>query len=343
MSETPSDLPRLAVIPGDPNGVGPELVLRLLARPETGEQARILLVGDRHVCDLGAERAGIDIDLVPAGEAEDPWSQGSNIVLREIETIAPSQITTGQSSQAGGHSALACLEAALDLARQGTVDGVLFGPLNKAAMHMAGLAYEDELQHMAAYLGVRGIIGELNVLEGLWSSRVTSHVPIKKVAALITRDRILETIGLCDRALRATGLERPRLVVAALNPHAGDGGNFGREEIDIIAPAVEMATAQGLEVSGPWPADTVFLKAKAGEADGVVTMYHDQGQIAMKLMGFDRGVTVLGGLPFPVTTPAHGTAYDIVGQGKASLEAMRQAFVLGARMAKNRRLAQAAE
>jgi 4-hydroxythreonine-4-phosphate dehydrogenase len=133
---------------------------------------------------------------------------------------------------------------------------------------------------------------------------------------------------------------RPRIAVAALNPHAGDQGNFGREEIDLIRPAVAEAARLQIDVTGPWPADTVFLKAKAGEIDAVVTMYHDQGQIAMKLMGFDRGVTVQGGLPIPVATPAHGTAFDIAGQGKANLGATRAAFELLIRMARSHHLQQ---
>jgi 4-hydroxythreonine-4-phosphate dehydrogenase len=158
------------------------------------------------------------------------------------------------------------------------------------------------------------------------------------VVGNITEDRIIESIHLVNRTLKAAGVGYPKLAVAALNPHAGDKGNFGREEIDLIGPAVERAAAQQINVSGPWPADTVFLKAKAGEVDAVVTMYHDQGQIAMKLMGFDRGITVQGGLPVPVTTPAHGTAFDIAGQGKANLSATRAAFDLLVRMAAARPL-----
>jgi 4-hydroxythreonine-4-phosphate dehydrogenase len=141
--------------------------------------------------------------------------------------------------------------------------------------------------------------------------------------------------------MRAAGFERPRIGVAGLNPHAGDGGNFGREEIDIIAPAVERAKRDGVAADGPYPSDTVFLRAKAGQFDAVLTMYHDQGQIAMKLIGFDRGVTMLGGYPFPICTPAHGTAYDIAGQGIANVGAAREALLLAIRMAERRALAAA--
>ncbi len=173
-------------------------------------------------------------------------------------------------------------------------------------------------------------------------ARVTSHVPLKDVAELITETGILDAIDLIDGELKRAGNPAPRIGVAGLNPHAGDGGNFGREEIDVIAPAVERAKMEGYAVAGPYPADTIFVRAKKGEFDAVVTMYHDQGQIAMKLMGFGRGVTVQGGLPVPVTTPAHGTAYDIVGKGIAEIESTRQAFLIACRIGESlRRTAEA--
>lgn len=171
------------------------------------------------------------------------------------------------------------------------------------------------------------------MLESIWNARVTSHIPLSAVAATITGDSILTELALTDQCLRQAGIERPRIAVAALNPHAGDGGNFGREEIEVIEPAVEAAKAKGFDVVGPYPADTVYLRAPKEGCHAVLTMYHDQGQIAMKLMGFDRGVTMLGGLPFPICTPAHGTAYDIAGKGIANIGATRAALLLAARMA----------
>ena len=160
--------------------------------------------------------------------------------------------------------------------------------------------------------------------------------------ALITEDRIIERLRLTRDALSRSGHERPRIGVAALNPHAGDGGAFGREEIEVIAPAVRKAQAEGLEVTGPFPSDTVFLRARRGEFDAVLTMYHDQGQIAIKLLGFDQGVTLIGGeLPFPITTPAHGTAYDIAGRGIANPEPTWRAFDIACRLAERGPLASA--
>jgi 4-hydroxythreonine-4-phosphate dehydrogenase len=219
---------------------------------------------------------------------------------------------------------------------------VCFTPFNKQAMHLGGLAHEDELRHVAHELGFTGVCGELNVLDELWTARVTSHVPLREVADLITPERVRDAVVLIDGALRAAGKEAPRIAVAGLNPHAGEGGVFGREEIDVIAPGVELARAAGAQVEGPYPADTLFLRARDGRYDAVVSMYHDQGQIGLKLMGFDRGVTVFGGLPIPIATPAHGTAYNIAGRNRADPRAIRQAFNLCTRMAAAHRRARAA-
>ena len=178
--------------------------------------------------------------------------------------------------------------------------------------------------------------GEFNILGDLWNARVTSHIPLSQVPGAITEAAILRSLRLTHDAMTAAGFARPRIAVAALNPHAGDGGNFGREEIDLIEPAVQKGSTEGIAVDGPFPSDTVFLRAKGGQYDAVLTMYHDQGQIAMKLMGFERGVTMLGGYPFPICTPAHGTAYDIAGRGIANPGAAREAFLLAARAASRR-------
>src|SRR6185295_12703600 len=174
------------------------------------------------------------------------------------------------------------------------------------------------------------------------TSRVTSHVPLKDVSGMLTQDSIVENIALLTRGLRASGLDKPRIAVCGFNPHNGDGGAFGREEIYIIEPAVERARKEGFPADGPYPADTIFVRAtrKDGQRyDGVLTMFHDQGQIAMKLMGFERGVTVPGGLPIPIATPAHGTAYDIAGRGIANTGAMQNAFALACRMGATRQAA----
>src|SRR5882724_10217400 len=199
-------------------------------------------------------------------------------------------------------------------------------------MKMAGLEEEDELRFLAGLLRHTGYCSEINICGNLWTTRVTSHVPFREVADLITAEKVCAAARGIDRALRANGIGAPQIAVAGLNPHAGEGGLMGTEEIREIGPGIVQARAEGVSVSGPFPADTVFIAANRGEYDGVVTMYHDQGQIATKLLGFDRGVTLLAGLPLPVTTPAHGTAFDIAGKGVASVGAIQEAFAIATRL-----------
>ena len=246
--------------------------------------------------------------------------------------LGSSAFARGKANADNGAFMLAALRTALDLAHKGQVDAVCFAPLNKAALRAGGMTEEDELRWFAHVLDHHGACGEFNVLETLWTSRVTSHVSLREVADLLSAEKVAEAIGMLDTALRRAGIAKPRIGVCGLNPHNGDNGSYGREEIDVIAPGIRLAAAQGHTADGPYPADTIFVRAKNGAFDGIVTMYHDQGQIAMKLMGFERGVTVQGGLPVAITTPAHGTAYDIAGKGLANPQALSNALAIAARM-----------
>jgi 4-hydroxythreonine-4-phosphate dehydrogenase len=239
----------------------------------------------------------------------------------------------GVVSAASGRIAGETLAYMIDLALAGRLDGIVFAPLNKAALHGGGWKFNDEHQMFAHLTGHSGYFGEMNVLDNLWMSRATSHVSLRTAIDQLDARRIDDALTLADRTMRGAGFERPRIAVCALNPHAGENGLFGREEIDLIAPAVAVAASRGIACKGPYPADTVFIKAFAGDFDGVLSMYHDQGQIATKLKGFNRGVTVTAGLKTVFTTPAHGTAFDIVGQGKATTGALEQAVRLAARLA----------
>ncbi|MEE2944686.1 MAG: 4-hydroxythreonine-4-phosphate dehydrogenase PdxA [Pseudomonadota bacterium] len=327
--------PRIAIVPGDPSGIGPELIAKLINDEGVLDAANVLLVGDSHLWQQGGRQTELDVPLTTISETE--IADQSGLSHLEMETIEPDDIRIAEVTVAGGTTSLRCLDKALDLAQDGLVDGVLFGPFNKAAMTSAGLNAEDEHKYMARYLGFEGYHSEINVLDELMTTRVTSHIGLKDVAANISEEGIMKAVNLANDTLRKAGKDRPSIAVAALNPHAGDNGKFGREEIEVLEPAVKKAQEKQMDVTGPWPSDTVFLKAKRGEVDAVVTMYHDQGQIAIKLMGFERGVTVAGGLPIPVATPAHGTAFDIAGQNKANVGATRQAFDLLVRMAKTHR------
>jgi 4-hydroxythreonine-4-phosphate dehydrogenase len=324
--------PTLALAIGDPCGISPELTAGLLADPTVASAARLIVIGDRRVLDMGAQHAGLTLDIETVTTESDARSSAAT-VLWDQANLDPGRVRLGEVSRLGGQSALANFRAAIELARTRAADGVCFTPFNKAAMRLAHPSYEDEVVFLSEVLGHSGMASEFNVLDRVWNARVTSHVPLSAVAGLITEELVVENLKLTHSALVAAGFAAPRIAVAALNPHAGDGGNFGREEIDTIAPAVAEAKARGLGCEGPFPSDTVFLRARDGQFDAVLTMYHDQGQIAMKLMGFDKGVTLLAGYGFPICTPAHGTAYEIAGKGVANLGAARNAVLLAARMA----------
>jgi 4-hydroxythreonine-4-phosphate dehydrogenase len=328
------DKPVVALTLGDPAGIGPELIARLLARPETCELANVVLVGDPWLWQQGQELAGLRVATEPVARFADVRGRGdtARAAFLAMDTVQPLQVERAVAAAAGGASVLRILDRCMDAALAGEVDAICFAPLNKQAMKMGGLQHEDELHHFAEHLKVDGYFCEFNTLEGLWTSRISSHVPLADVPKYVTRERIVEAAALIHRSLLANGVTAPRVAVAGLNPHNGEGGTCGRQEIDVIAPAVAELNARGLPVIGPFSADTIFLKAQAGEVDAIVTMYHDQGQIALKLLGFSRGVTVQGGLPIPITTPAHGTAYDISGLGRADVTATANAFRIAARM-----------
>jgi len=336
--EASSEKPIVALTLGDPAGIGPELIARLLARPDTYAQANVVLVGDRWLWEDGQNVAGVQIACEPAAclEVVRRRADTSRAALLAIDTVRPAQVHRGQAEASGGASVLAALNLCLDAASAGHVDAICFAPLNKLAMKLGGLKHEDELHHFATRLGVTGYFCEFNTLGSLWTARVSSHVPLKDAVSYVTRERIVAATRLIYDSLRANGVAAPRVAVAAFNPHGGEGGTCGREEIDIIAPAVRELSGAGIPAQGPFPADTLFIRARDGEFDAVVTMYHDQGQIAIKLLGFSRGVTVQGGLPVPIATPAHGTAYDIAGLGRANVEATANAFAIAARMGRAR-------
>ena len=296
--------PRIGLLLGDPSGIGPEIAAKLLSFPETATMAQVLVIGDQR--------------LLPAA------LQG--VPILDWRHRDPSEYPLGIASAVSGTYVLGALRLAAEAIARKEIDALVYAPFNKAAMKMAGMPEEDEMHFMANQLGYSGYMSEINVCDGLCTTRVTSHVPLHAVAGLITQKRVLDATRLIHRTLIANGIPAPRIAVAALNPHAGEGGQMGTEEITVIGPAIEQARLEGISASGPFPADTVFLAARNGRFDAVVTMYHDQGQIATKLLGFERGVTIHGGLPLPITTPAHGTAFDIAGKGIASLSAMQEAF-----------------
>jgi 4-hydroxythreonine-4-phosphate dehydrogenase len=332
---TENTKPRIALVLGDPCGIGPELAVKVLGDPTITDGADIVIVAARKVFDEGARIAGITVDYRLTDHMNSETFKPGGIVLLESPAFVLDDYRIGQVSKSSGKYQLDCLAKGLELCTSGLADAMCFAPLNKEAMHLAGLEHEDESGFFIDQLGFEGDFGLLNTLGNLWTSRATSHVPHKQVSELLTTETIFEAAKLLDRALRASGNDNPKIAVAGLNPHAGDGGMFGTEEIEIIEPAVQRAKEAGINVAGPFPPDTIFLMGRDGKYDAIVTMYHDQGQIAMKLMGFDHGVTVHAGLPYPVTTSAHGSAFDIAGKGIANEKALLAAFNLACSMVRS--------
>lgn len=325
MGDVPLRRPRLALSMGDPSGIGPELAVKLLANAGNLARADLFVLADEAEIQAAASEFGVSVPLASSPSAEAVTAVGSRLAGRDF--------VRGKVTKEAGERVLSDLLDALAMFRRGEVDGIMFTPLNKTALHLAGMQEEDELRWFAKELGFDGTTSELNFVQGLTTSRVTSHVSVKDVAGLINARTVAEAIRLLDRVVQGLGISNPRLAVCALNPHGGENGLFGREEIDDIAPGIALTQSEGINATGPYPCDTVFIRARAGEFDGVVTMYHDQGQIAMKLMGFDQGVTVQGGLPVPIATPAHGTAYEIAGQGSAKTGPSQRAFEIAVDLA----------
>jgi 4-hydroxythreonine-4-phosphate dehydrogenase len=326
--------PVLALAMGDPAGISSELTARMLALPELQNAAHFIVIGDRRILEEGAGTANIELDLDYRSASDFSTELSERPVFVDLCNLDSKDVVRGEATLAGGTFATENFRFALHLADKGSVDGICFTPFNKKAMRYAYPGYDDEIRFVSDVLSFNGKMREFNVLERVWNARVTSHIPLSAVSAHISIDAILAEVELTAACLRLAGIDNPKIAVAGLNPHAGDGGSFGMEEIEVIEPAVARAKAAGYAVDGPFPADTVFLRALKEGFHAVLTMYHDQGQIAMKMMGFDKGVTMMGGLPFPLCTPAHGTAYDIAGRGIADVGASREAGLLAAKMAR---------
>ena len=321
-----AEAPRVAIAMGDPAGISPELMAKLLSQHDLLALAAITVIGDRRVLALGEKAAGLALDIETVDAAGKAAAQPGKPIFLDLKHLDPATIPMAQATAEGGKFAMRNFGEALTAAKARRFDGIMFTPFNKLAFKRAGNPYPDEIRWASDLLGWNGACSEYNKLDDLWNARVTSHEPLREVPDMLTQERIVSAIEATDATLRRAGIERPRIAVAGLNPHAGEGGVFGREEIDVIAPAVETAARRGFAAEGPFPADTVWLRARRGDYDAVLSMYHDQGQIALKLLGFERGVTILGGMPIPITTPAHGTAYDIQGKGIADPSATIQAF-----------------
>jgi len=329
--------PIIAITMGDPAGVGPEVTAKALAVEQVWACCRPLVVGDAGVLERAIALAAAPLSPRPIADVTQARFDPAAPDVLDLHNVDPATLQPGRVSAAAGRAAVDYIERAVELAQAGRVDGIATGPINKAALQAVGVPHIGHTELLAALTGEERVTTML-ATTGLRVVHVTRHAPLREVATLITRERVLETIRLTHTGLQEMGVSAPRLAVAALNPHAGDEGLLGSEEIEAIGPAVEAARAEGINAHGPIPADSVFFRAIRGEFDAVVAMYHDQGHIPIKTHGFERSVTVTLGLPIVRTSVDHGTAFDIAWQGVASAESMVEAIRLAAQMASARRV-----
>ena len=303
--------PRLVISSGDPAGVGPEVTIKALALPEIRNLGEIVVTGDPELLGRTARRLGLPApdQIEAAGDA--------------------SAVRDGELSAAGGQAAFEAIRRAVALILSGSADALVTAPINKEALRLAGLAWPGHTEMLADLAGA-GEVRMLLVTERLKVSHVTTHRSLRSAIESATRERVRRTIEMTHEGGLRLGYRRPRIAVAGLNPHAGESGLFGDEEILEIGPAVQDAIAAGINASGPHPADTVFWRAANGEFDFVVAMYHDQGHVPVKLSGFAEGVNLTLGLPFLRTSVDHGTAFDIAGRGQARADSMVSAIRVAA-------------
>ncbi|HEY5585842.1 MAG TPA: 4-hydroxythreonine-4-phosphate dehydrogenase PdxA [Ruminiclostridium sp.] len=328
-----NEKPVIGILLGDATGIGPELVAKVAAKGVLTADCFPVIIGDMRVLRMGVKTAGVDIKTYTIDNIDNAdWSLGIPVLDQKDQN--PDKITIGKASAYCGKAVGEMIITTINLYKLGKIDGFCYAPFNKEAIKLAGFKYESEHEFFADCFKFAGLSGEMNVSGKLWTSRTTSHIPVKEISNNLTVKSVMGAIKLANQTLKRSGIGEPRIGVAALNPHAGENGLCGDEEVNIIIPASEKCRQEGINVLGVFPADTIFIKAFKGEFDAVVTMYHDQGQIALKLNQFDHAVTVAAGLPAPMTTPAHGTAFDIVGKGIARTGAYEHALNMAISMAR---------
>jgi 4-hydroxythreonine-4-phosphate dehydrogenase len=321
---------------GDPAGIGPEIILKALSRPGLLDLCRPLLLADPSVMELHRSllsRPEVPFHLI--GAPEEARFDGSAIDLLAFDLLDASALEIGKVSPDAGRAAVELTREAGKLAMQGRIDAIASAPLNKEAMRLAGYPYEGQTQILGEIAG-SSRYGMILLLGTLRVMMLTTHVALREACDSVTPERVLAMIELAHSSLRAFGTPNPRIAVAALNPHGGDGGLFGTEELRGSIPAIHSAVARHMNVVGPVPADVVFLKAKDGEYDLVLAMYHDQANMAAKLLGFGQVVTLLAGVPFVRTSVGHGTAFDIAGKAAADESNFVLAVETAARLAVSR-------
>ena len=310
-----TDRPVIGLTVGDPAGIGPEIVIKALGESEVYDCVRPLVFADRAVLKQTVEMLGVDIDLKDVDDPLEGRYEMGCVDFVDVGVLS-GPIAYGEISAAGGNAGYQYLDRAIDAALSGAVVGLATAPLNKESLQAATLPYIDHTAVLNARAALRMPM-TLFMVRNLKIFFLTRHISFREIPDAITREGILEALPLCDLYLRQLGAEEPTLAVAGLNPHGGEQGLFGREEMEVIGPAVEEAQGRGWRVRGPVPADSVFHQALEGRYDGVLSLYHDQGHIASKTLDFHGTVSLTMGLKFLRTSVDHGTAFDIAGQGIA--------------------------
>ena len=326
---------RVAITMGDAAGIGPEIIVKSLADPAAAEWCIPVVLGDRQVLERAMAATGVRVPIRPIERPEGAEGRPGTLELLDYRNVDPAGHRWGVVNPAHGEAAVHYTREAGRLAVAREIDAMVSAPLNKESMHAAGFRYEGQTEILGELTGTRPAM--LLLLGTMRLMLFTNHMALRAVCDYVRKDRILERLVLADAALRDMGLARPRLAVAGLNPHAGEEGAFGHEERDEIVPAVREAVARGMDAQGPFPADTVFLKARDGVFDLTLALYHDQGLMAVKLLGFGTVVTLLVGLPLVRTSTGHGTAFDIAGKNVADHRNLLEAIRVAAEVAIARR------
>jgi 4-hydroxythreonine-4-phosphate dehydrogenase len=312
---------------GDAAGIGPEITVKSLADPRATEWCIPLVIGDVRVLERAMTATGTRLGIRRIADAGDASGTAGTLDVLDDAAIDMSTHRWGEVDPKYGEAAVRWTKQAGNLALAGEIDAMVSAPLNKEAMHAAGYPYEGQTEVLGELTASRPAM--VMVVDRMRLMLFTNHMALRAVCDYLRTDRVLDRLVLADAALRDMGIASPRIAVAGLNPHAGENGAFGREELDAVVPAIEAARARGIDAQGPFPADTVFLKAREGVYDLTLALYHDQGLMAVKLVGFGRVVTLLIGLPLIRTSTGHGTAFDIAGKNVADhtnlLEAVRVA------------------
>jgi 4-hydroxythreonine-4-phosphate dehydrogenase len=327
--------PIIGITMGDAAGIGPEVIVKALTMRETHEICRPLVIGNAKALTRAVKATGVAVKLRVVDDVQEAMFEFGVLDVLDLKNLDLPSIEVGTVNRASGRAAVEFVEKAVDLALNHEIHAIATAPLNKEAINLAGYHYQGHTEILAHLTKTRNYAmmlaaGSLRVIH------VTTHVSLREACDLIDKERVLKTIVLAHETLTSMGITNPRIAVSGLNPHAGESGLFGGEELNHITPAVQEATALGINAQGPLPPDTVFLKAADNAFDVVIAMYHDQGHIPVKLLGFDRGVNITLGLPIIRTSVDHGTAFDIAGTGVANPTSMMEAIKMAVDFARHR-------